>query len=72
MQDALWLWAKYLAFSTKMRCILHQNAVQLAPKRSLFSTKMQCILHQNAGCFDANGLAASLSCKFIRCYAGLL
>ena len=50
MQNALWLWAKYLAFSTKM----------------------QCVLHQNAGFFDANGLAASLNCKFIRCYAGLL
>ena len=35
------------AFSTKSPCILHQNAVYLAPKRSVFSTKTQCILHQN-------------------------
>jgi len=32
-----------LAFSTISPCVLHQNAVDLAPKRSAFSTKTQCI-----------------------------
>ena len=40
--------AKWTAISTKMQCILHQNAVQLAPKRSAFCIKTQGILHQNA------------------------
>ena len=40
--------AKWTAISTKMRCILHQNAVHFAPKRSAFCIKTQGILHQNA------------------------
>ena len=31
------------AFSTISPCILHQNALHLAPKRTAFSTKMHCI-----------------------------
>ena len=32
-----------LAFSTILQCILHQNALRLAPKRTAFSGKTQCI-----------------------------
>jgi len=39
---------KYLAFSTKTYCILHQNALRLAPKHLAFSTKTHYILQQIA------------------------
>ena len=32
---------KHPAFSTKTHCILHQNALQLAPKRKVFRIKTQ-------------------------------
>ena len=32
-----------LAFNTILYCILHQNALYLAPKRLVFSTKTPCI-----------------------------
>ena len=35
--------AFYPAFCTKTHCVLHQNALRLAPKRTAFSTKTQCI-----------------------------
>ena len=35
----LHLAAFYLAFCTKMPCVLHQNALHLAPKRTTFSGK---------------------------------
>ena len=37
------IYAFCLAFSTILPCVLHQNAVHLAPERSVFSTKTQCI-----------------------------
>ena len=70
--DVMNFYARYLVIMGKIPCVLHQNAMCFAPKRSAISTKTQCILHQNAVFFDANGLAASLNCKFIRRYAGLL
>ena len=36
------------AFSTILPCVLHQNALHLAPKRIAFSTKTHCNQHQNA------------------------
>ena len=36
------------AFCTILPCVLHQNALHLAPKRSVFSTKTHAILHLNA------------------------
>ena len=42
------------AFSTKMRCVQHQNALHLAPKRTAFSGILQCIQHQNALHLAAN------------------
>ena len=35
-----------LAFSTKLRCVLSQNATRLAPKYHAFSTKTHINLHQ--------------------------
>ena len=32
-----------LAFSSKSHCVLHQNALHLAPKRIAFRTKTHCI-----------------------------
>ena len=54
MLIALHLVAKTTAFSTKIPCVLHQNALHLAPKRTAFSTKTQAILHQNAPYLAAN------------------
>ena len=48
MLFVLHLAANHTAFSTKMPCVLHQNALYLAPKRSAFSTKTHSIEHQNA------------------------
>ena len=31
------------AFCTILPCVLHQNALHLAPKRTAFSTKMHCV-----------------------------
>jgi len=31
------------AFSTILPCVLHQNALHLAPKRTAISTKTHCI-----------------------------
>ena len=42
------------AFCTISPCVLHQNAVYLAPKRIAFSTKTHAILHQNALNFATN------------------
>ena len=42
------------AFCTILPCVLHQNALYLAPKRIAFSTKMHAILHQNALYFAIN------------------
>ena len=36
------------AFSTILPCVLHQNALHLAPKRVAFSTKTHVVLQQNA------------------------
>ena len=38
-----YLYAFCLAFSSKMHCILHQNALHLAAKRIAFSTKTHCV-----------------------------
>ena len=35
--------AFYPAFCTKTHCVLHQNALRLAPKRSAFSSILHCI-----------------------------
>ena len=43
------------AFCTILPCVLHQNALQLAPKRTAFSGILHCVLHQNALHFAANG-----------------
>ena len=43
------------AFSTISPCVLHQNALHLAPKRTAFSGILHCVLHQNALHFAANG-----------------
>ena len=43
----------YLAFSGKLNCIQHQNALRLAPKRTPFCTKTHSILQQNALHFAA-------------------
>ena len=43
------------AFSTILPCVLHQNALHLAPKRSVISTKTHAILHVNALYFAING-----------------
>ena len=32
-----------VAFSTKIPCVLHQNALHLASKRTAFSTKTRCV-----------------------------
>ena len=37
------VYAFRLAFSTISPCVLHQNALHLAPKRRAFSTKMHCV-----------------------------
>ncbi len=37
------IYAFRLAFSSILPCILHQNALRLAPKRTAFSTKMHCV-----------------------------
>ena len=37
------VYAFRLAFSTILHCILHQNALYLAPKHLAFSTKTPCI-----------------------------
>ena len=42
------------AFSTILPCVLHQNALHLAPKRTAFSTKMHCVLPQIALYLAAN------------------
>ena len=43
------------AFCTILPCVLHQNALHLAPKRSVISTKTHAILHVNALYFAING-----------------
>ena len=43
------------AFCTILPCVLHQNAVHLAPKRSVISIKTHAILHLNALYFAING-----------------
>jgi len=40
---AVYIYAFCLAFSTILPCVLHQNAVHLAPKRGVFCTKTQCV-----------------------------
>jgi len=52
---AAYIYAFRLAFSTILPCVLHQNALHLAPKRTLFCTKMHCVLHHIALCFAING-----------------
>ena len=42
------IYAFRLAFSGILPCVLHQNALHLAPKHLAFSTKTHCILRQNA------------------------
>ena len=42
------IYAFCLVFSTILPCVLHQNALHLAPKRTAFSIKTHCIQHQNA------------------------
>ena len=37
------IYAFCLAFSTILPCVLHQNAVHLAPKRIVFSPKTHCV-----------------------------
>ena len=41
-------------FSTILPCILHQNALHLAPKRIAFCGILHCVLQQNALHFAAN------------------
>ena len=48
------LTAFYTAFSTKIPCILHQNALHLAPKRTAFSGILHCVLQQIAVHLAAN------------------
>ena len=47
------IYAFRLAFSGILPCVLHQNALHLAPKHLAFSTKTHCILRQNALYFAA-------------------
>ena len=37
------VYAFHPAFSTILHCVLHQNALHLAPKRTAFSIKTHCI-----------------------------
>ena len=37
------IYAFRLAFSGILPCVLHQNALQLAPKHLAFSTKTHCV-----------------------------
>ena len=34
-----------LAFSIKLRCVLHRFTLRFAPKRTAFSIKTHCVLH---------------------------
>jgi len=40
---AAYFYAFWLAFSSILPCVLHQNARYLAPKRTAFSTKTHCV-----------------------------
>ena len=53
------IYAFRLAFSGILPCVLHQNALHLAPKHLAFSTKTHCILRQNALYFAAKRTAFS-------------
>ena len=55
MLFVLCLAAKRTAFSTILRCVLHQNALHLAAKRTAFSGILHYVLHQIALHFAANG-----------------
>ena len=48
------IYAFWIAFSTILPCVLHQNTLHFAPFYFAFSTKTQCILHQNAVHLAAN------------------
>ena len=53
------IYAFRLAFSGILPCVLHQNALHLAPKHLAFSTKTHSILHQNARYFAPKRMAFS-------------
>ena len=44
----LHLAANRTAFCTKLRCVLHQNALRFAPNCTAFCTKLHRVLHQIA------------------------
>ena len=44
----------FTAFCTILPCVLHQNALHLAPKRTAFSGILHCILHHIALFFAEN------------------
>ena len=48
------VYAFCLAFSTISPCVLHQNALHLAPKCTAFSTKMHCVQRHVALYFAIN------------------
>ena len=37
------IYAFWFAFSSVLACVLHQNALRLAPKRNAFSGKTHCV-----------------------------
>ena len=53
------IYAFRLAFSGILPCVLHQNALHLAPKRTAFCGKTHSILRQNALCFASKRTAFS-------------
>ena len=58
--------SKSTAFSTILPCVLHQNALHLAPKRVVFSGKTQVILHQNAPHLAANDPQSGVNDAFLK------
>ena len=40
---AVYFYAFRIAFSSILHCVLHQNALRLAPKRTAFCTKTPCV-----------------------------
>ena len=63
MLIVLHLAAFWTAFSTKIDCVLPQNALHLAANCIAFWCKLHCVLHHIAGYFAAN---CRLSAQFVR------
>jgi len=61
MLIASYLAAFYPAFCTILPCVLHQNALHLAPKRTAFCGILHCILRQNELHLVENSLKTGLN-----------